>query len=210
MNANRYLLGFAALAIALAFCSPAAAQVKGRNQTRKDGTHGKVNQRSNQGGTGQLGTTQTPQAGNGGRQFVNFAAGYYQGVPNYRMSACAQSRAMQYYASLLPSLAYNPQNSYADSLYSQSLDYLSSEAERRTALAQKRRDDEKERREKSRAAIPVKTFTNEELAQSKFTCAHNLWLGGNVEAARRWLERLVKEYPATETADRAKITLAKL
>jgi hypothetical protein len=60
------------------------------------------------------------------------------------------------------------------------------------------------------AILTIPKVTDEELAQSKFTCAHNLWLGGNVEAARRWLERLVKEYPATETADRAKITLAKL
>jgi len=206
MNANRYLLGLAALAITFGYCSPAAAQVKGH----KDGPNSKVNQRSNQGGTGQHGTTQTAQAGNSGRQFVSYAAGYYPSVPYYRMSACAQSRAMHYYGSQLPSLAYNLQANYLESLYSQSRDYLAGESQRRTALAKKRRDEEKADREKSRAAIPVTTLTDEELARSKFTCAHNLWLAGNVDSAKSWLEQLVREYPATQTADRAKVTLAKL
>ena len=37
-----------------------------------------------------------------------------------------------------------------------------------------------------------------------------LWQGGNVAAARRWLETIIAEFPSTEVAGRAQMTLARL
>jgi len=84
------------------------------------------------------------------------------------------------------------------------------ERQRRLTMMQKRRDDEKARREASRAAIPTRFWNDEELAAAKFQGAHLLWLRGNTPAARRWLETILDSYPHTATAERARITLARL
>jgi hypothetical protein len=80
---------------------------------------------------------------------------------------------------------------------------------RRVAQMQQRRDAEQERREKSRAALPVKFWDDEELAKVRYDLAHKLYKKGNPEASKRWLEKLVKDYSATQTADRARDTLAR-
>jgi hypothetical protein len=60
------------------------------------------------------------------------------------------------------------------------------------------------------AAPPARHRTKEELAASKFQAAHLLWQAGRTDAARRWLEAVLREYESTPTAERARITLAKL
>lgn len=57
---------------------------------------------------------------------------------------------------------------------------------------------------------PAKQWTDEELAAAKFNGAHQLWQAGNSEAARRWLEVVLREYAETPTADRARVALARL
>ena len=84
------------------------------------------------------------------------------------------------------------------------------ERQRVSQLAQARRDDEQSRREKSRDAIPVRVWSQEQLAQAKFKVAHMLFQDGNIDAAKNVLSKLVDEFPDTATADRAKVTLAKL
>jgi hypothetical protein len=59
-------------------------------------------------------------------------------------------------------------------------------------------------------ATPAKNWTYEELAGAKFRVAHLLWQGGNAPAARKWLDEIITKYGETETAARARITLAKL
>lgn len=58
--------------------------------------------------------------------------------------------------------------------------------------------------------VPAKQWTAEELAAAKFNGAHQLWQAGNSEAARRWLEVVLREYAETPTADRARVALARL
>jgi hypothetical protein len=57
---------------------------------------------------------------------------------------------------------------------------------------------------------PAKQWTSEELAASKFQAAHQLWLTGHEDAARRWLETVLRDYANTSTADRARVALARL
>jgi hypothetical protein len=62
----------------------------------------------------------------------------------------------------------------------------------------------------ARSAAPAKQWTDEERASSKYQAAHGLWQAGRTDAARRWLEVVVREYSKTPTADRARAVLAKL
>jgi TolA-binding protein len=41
-------------------------------------------------------------------------------------------------------------------------------------------------------------------AKSRFKVSHMLWQNGRVEASRRNLEQLIREYPKTDTAELAK------
>jgi hypothetical protein len=102
-------------------------------------------------------------------------------------------------------------NGYADSLYSPAtwLSPADREREARREQMQERRNAEVTRREASRKSIPAKTYTEEDYAKSKFNVAHMLWQNGNLDASRKRLELLIDEYPYTDTADRARITLAK-
>jgi hypothetical protein len=59
-------------------------------------------------------------------------------------------------------------------------------------------------------ARTVKQWKPDELAAAKFRAAHDLWQAGRADAARRWLELVVRDYATTPTADRARIVLAKL
>ena len=59
-------------------------------------------------------------------------------------------------------------------------------------------------------AAPDKRWTDEERAASKFRAAHSLWQLGNDDAARRWLEGVLKDYSYTPTAERARLVLARL
>ena len=83
------------------------------------------------------------------------------------------------------------------------------ERQRRTQLMEVRREAVKSRREKLKATIPEKDYTEEELAQSKFQVAHMLWQAGRINAARGQLLALLDDYPGTETAHRAKTALAR-
>ena len=135
------LRSLAAVALVVVFCTTGMAQVKVRGYTRKDGTNVAPHRRSNPDATfgnnwstvgnvnpntGQPGTQQTPPVGYGS-QLAALAAAAYQGVPNYRMPACSQSRGMLPNASLSP---YYPQDSYSHSLSGPT------DAELRTAAAQ--------------------------------------------------------------------------
>ena len=62
----------------------------------------------------------------------------------------------------------------------------------------------------SAVAAATERWTNDELAAAKLQGARQLWLNGNSEAARRWLELVVRDYGNTPTADRARVTLARL
>jgi hypothetical protein len=59
-------------------------------------------------------------------------------------------------------------------------------------------------------ARATKQLTPDELATAKFRAAHDLWQAGRTDAARRWLEVVVRDYATTPTADRARVVLAKL
>jgi hypothetical protein len=65
-------------------------------------------------------------------------------------------------------------------------------------------------RKNSVRSATQKQWTDEELAASKYQAAHGLWRAGNTDAARRWLEIVLRDYATTRTADRARGVLAKL
>ena len=60
------------------------------------------------------------------------------------------------------------------------------------------------------STTPVKHWTDEELAASKFQGARGLWQAGKADAARRWLEVVLRDYSHTATAERARVALSKL
>ena len=62
----------------------------------------------------------------------------------------------------------------------------------------------------SMTATPGPQLTNEQFAASKFQGARLLWQNGNSQAARRWLEVVVRDYGDTPIADRARVALARL
>jgi hypothetical protein len=66
------------------------------------------------------------------------------------------------------------------------------------------------RKTAARSAVAAKQWTDEERAASKYQAAHGLWQAGRTDAARRWLEVVVREFAQTPTADRARSVLAKL
>lgn len=100
-------------------------------------------------------------------------------------------------------------SSYSPSSAGDSSDFGPTEQERRTELAQQRRDAEKLRRQVSRATIPVKNYSDEERAASRFKMAHDLYRAGQADASRATLTRLVDEFGSTEVAAQARITLAR-
>jgi len=60
------------------------------------------------------------------------------------------------------------------------------------------------------AATPAKQWTDDELAAAKLQGARGLWQAGKPEAARRWLEVVLRDYAHTPTAERARLVLGKL
>jgi hypothetical protein len=83
------------------------------------------------------------------------------------------------------------------------------ERERVLAMRQASRDATKERRERTWASLPVKIYSDEDYAKSKFNVARMLWQNGRVESSRRHLEQLINDYPQTDTPERAKVVLAR-
>jgi len=65
-------------------------------------------------------------------------------------------------------------------------------------------------KQSARAAATPKYWTDEERAASKYHAAHSLWQAGKPDAARRWLEVVLRDYSKTPTAERARVVLAKL
>jgi len=114
--------------------------------------------------------------------------------------------------------AYSPQLPTADQLGSQSYSSYGQESpscqpsrsQLRTAQMQQRRDAEKTRRQAARERLPRPIQDNEQQAASKFELAHLLWQHGNGLAARQWLTEILDKFPSTQTADRARQTLAQL
>ncbi|HMC11357.1 MAG TPA: hypothetical protein VKH44_08705, partial [Pirellulaceae bacterium] len=80
----------------------------------------------------------------------------------------------------------------------------------RIAQMQQRRDTEKSRRQAARERLPRPIQDNEQQAASKYELAHLLWQNGNASAARHWLDEILDKFPSTQTADRARQTLAQL
>jgi predicted Zn-dependent protease len=81
------------------------------------------------------------------------------------------------------------------------------ERERVLTMRQASRDAAKARREATWASLPVKYYTDEDLARSKYSIARQLWHNGRVDSSRRFLEQLIADYPLTDTAARAKVVL---
>jgi hypothetical protein len=81
------------------------------------------------------------------------------------------------------------------------------ERERVLAMRQASRDAAKERRERTWASLPTKYYSDEDLAKSKYSIARQLWQHGRVDAARQTLAKLIEDYPATDTAEGAKVVL---
>jgi len=206
----RFAIG---VALALTLVSDAVAQVHVRSYTRKDGTVVKAHQRSRPDSnfwnnystigninphTGEMGTKRTPPIGYGGGSYASAGCS---------APACNLSRG----SSLASTYASRDSggSGYSESSYSPGGIDPETERERVLRVAQQKRDDEKARRERSRAAIPVKHWTDEERAESKFRSARQLYYTGHLDASKRWLETVVKDFPTTNTADRAKIALAK-
>jgi len=224
MFATRCIRLVVAFAIAVVFASTAFAQVHVRSYTRKDGTFVKAHQRSRPDGnfwnnystigninphTGQPGTKRMPPAGYGGSSFANVARSGCSNQPNSLTPACNQSRANMFASANLSPSSSSAEASF-ESMYGSSLSLTQRERERKLKLAEQRRDEEKARREKSRDTIPVRIWSEEQLAQSKFKVAHMLYLGGKIDAAKNVLIKLLDEYPDSVTADRATLTLAQL
>jgi hypothetical protein len=58
--------------------------------------------------------------------------------------------------------------------------------------------------------LPKPITLPEQLATAKIQGAHLLWKAGKPEAARRWLETVVADFPRTEAALKAKDVLARM
>ena len=66
------------------------------------------------------------------------------------------------------------------------------------------------RKKAASASARTKQWTDDELAASKYQAAHGLWQAGKTDAARRWLDVVLRDYSTTPTADRARAVLTKL
>ena len=138
-------------------------------------------------------------------------------------SAAAQSRLLPNLASISPNTpyagssaqlptidqlarqSYSPYDNYDPSCSQQREAQM-----RRVAMMQQRRQAEQNRRQATRERLPLPIQDDERLAAGKFQAAHLLWQGGNTTAARKWLGEILDKFPSTETAARARLTLARL
>lgn len=64
--------------------------------------------------------------------------------------------------------------------------------------------------EQSRSITPPPITSPEQLASAKLQGAHLLWKAGQPEAARRWLQTVMADYPRTAAAVKAKDVLARM
>jgi hypothetical protein len=101
--------------------------------------------------------------------------------------------------------SYSPYDGYEQSCSTQRDAQM-----RRVAMMTQRREAEHARRVGARAFLPLPIMDDEKLAAGKFQLAHLLWQGGNTAAAQKWLDEILVQFPNTETADRARQTLARL
>jgi hypothetical protein len=92
----------------------------------------------------------------------------------------------------------------------ESYDGSGRQLDERRRMMESRRAAEKERRDKSRQMTAAKVLSEEDLAKSKFNLAHMLWVAGRIDSAKLQLSKLLDDYPSTESADRARMTLARL
>src|SRR5437764_2942791 len=121
--------------------------------------------------------------------------------PQYASSPSDQSPSIDQ----LARQSYSPYSNYDQSCSPQREAQL-----RRVAMMQQRRQAEQSRRQTSRERLPRPVQDDERLAAGKFQAAHLLWQGGNTAAARKWLGEILDKFPSTETATRARLTLARL
>jgi hypothetical protein len=224
-----------AFATVVVFASTAFAQVQVRSHTRNAGTFVMAHQPSGLGGNfwnnnirignhphpAQPIVKRTPPRVHGGVSLSSLARSGFSRPANSLMPGCHESRAhMLTSANRSPSYCNRSPasclgesyigESSSDSTYASVLSRSEREHQRELQLAQQRRDEEQSRREKVRMSIPVRTWSEEELAASRFKVAHLLYLDGNIDASKNVLTRLLDEYPDTVTADRAKLALARL
>ena len=145
---------------------------------------------------------------------VGAGRGFGAASPAAQMMA-ARMAAVQYMQSLN---SYTPQLPTANQLARQGYSSYGQESascqpnrtEIRTAQMQQRRDAEKTRRQAARERLPKPVQDNEQQAASKYELAHVLFQHGNAPAARQWLAEILDKFPSTQTADRARQTLARL
>lgn len=64
--------------------------------------------------------------------------------------------------------------------------------------------------EQSRTIAPEPITSPEQVASAKVQGAHLLWKAGRPEAARRWLQTVMADYPRTAAAVKARDVLAKM
>jgi hypothetical protein len=143
--------------------------------------------------------------------------GGYQGFGMQSPAAqmmVARMAAVQYMQSLN---SYSPQLPTANQLASQGYSSYGQDSpscqprnEYRTAQMPQRREAERTRRQASRECLPRPVQDTEQQAASKYELAHHLWQNGNAPAARQRLSEILDKLPATQTADRARQTLARL
>jgi hypothetical protein len=220
INCTRQVVAFAMVVV---FASAACAQVHVRSHPRNAGNFVMAHQPSGPSGNlwnnySRIGNhphaaqpiiKRTPPRWHGVSSFSSLARSGFSRQANSLMPGCHESRArMLTSANRSPSSCIGESSS--DSRYDSVLSRSEREHQRELQLAEERRDEEKSRREKVRVSIPVRTWSEEELAASRFKVAHLLYLDGNVDASKNVLTKLLDEYPDTVTADRAKLALARL
>jgi hypothetical protein len=125
-----------------------------------------------------------------------------------RMAAVQYTQSLNSLAPRIPTADQLAQQSYSS--FGQDSPSCQPRNDYRIAQMQQRRDMEKTRRQAARERLPRPIQDNEQQAASKYELAHLLWKNGNAPAARDWLAEILDKFPSTQTADRARQTLARL
>jgi hypothetical protein len=80
--------------------------------------------------------------------------------------------------------------------------------QQQSATFAQQREQEAQHRQEIRSALPKPQVSDEQQADARFQAARLLWQGGNVAAARKWMEEIEASYPNTPAAARAANVLA--